>query len=85
MQPRMSEEELGFEWEKERAVDDFVFLCMLVRHGLRKAILIQRRDTVSAHHFAVCALAISSPLLLQGVHDKMAHLIGILAGKLSRL
>jgi len=30
MKPNMSPEELGFEWETERAVDDFVFLCMLV-------------------------------------------------------
>ncbi len=30
MRPRLSEAELGFKWDEERAVDDFVFLCMLV-------------------------------------------------------
>jgi len=30
MRPELAAEELGFEWEVERAVDDFVFLCMLV-------------------------------------------------------
>lgn len=30
MRPSMSSEALAFEWETERAVDDFVFMCMLV-------------------------------------------------------
>jgi len=30
MRPSMSADTLGFEWEVERAVDDFVFMCMLV-------------------------------------------------------
>ena len=30
MRPGMAAEALGFEWLEERAVDDFVFMCMLV-------------------------------------------------------
>ena len=30
MRPGMVAEALGFEWLEERAVDDFVFMCMLL-------------------------------------------------------
>ena len=30
MRPGVAAEMLGFEWLEERAVDDFVFMCMLV-------------------------------------------------------
>ena len=30
MRPGVAAEALGFEWLEERAVDDFVFMCMLV-------------------------------------------------------
>eukprot|EP00964_Phaeocystis_antarctica_P093824 scaffold60632_cov63-Phaeocystis_antarctica.AAC.1 len=30
MRPGMAAEALGFEWLEERAVDDFVFMCMLL-------------------------------------------------------
>jgi 5'-3' exonuclease len=30
MRPNVGADALGFEWEEERAVDDFVFMCMLV-------------------------------------------------------
>ncbi len=35
LRPRVSEEALGFVYEEERVVDDFVFMCMLVGNDSR--------------------------------------------------